>query len=175
MKVKKPVQEAPESQEAKETRPDPRLQALTEEVHVLKDKYLRAHAELENFKKRAAKERHEFFKYANEGLLRELLDVKDHLERSLGHVEQSSSENFQQGMELILKELLRLVEKFGVQEISTTGQTFNPKLHEALCHEVKEGVAPGTIVQEFKKGYVYHDRLLRPASVSIAAEGPPKA
>jgi len=135
------------------------------------EKFLRAYAELENYKKRTEKERAENLKYANEELLRDLLPFIDNLHRAIEHASSErndSPEALAEGVRLTLTELIRILEKYGVESIESVGKPFDPNLHEAMLQVETKDHEPLTIVEEFQKGYRIKDRLLRPARVSVA-------
>jgi molecular chaperone GrpE len=148
-------------------------QSLEEEIKAAQDRYLRLAAEFENYKKRAQKDQAEYAKYANERLLRELLPVLDNLQRALQHAQQSGSTNgLIEGVELTCKQYLEVLSRFGVRPIPSVGLPFDPALHQAVATVDPKGQAPNTIVEEYEKGYFLHDRVLRPATVTVAASGP---
>ncbi len=148
-------------------------QSLEEEIKAAQDRYLRLAAEFENYKKRAQKDQAEYAKYANERLLRELLPVLDNLQRALQHAQQSGSTNgLIEGVELTCKQYLEVLSRFGVRPIPSVGLPFDPALHQAVATVDPKGQAPNTIVEEYEKGYYLHDRVLRPATVTVAASGP---
>lgn len=135
------------------------------------EKFLRAYAELENYKKRIEKDRAENLKYANEELLRDLLPFIDNLHRAIDHASSEgndSPEALAEGVRLTLAELIRILEKYGVESIESVGKPFDPSLHEAMLQVETEDHEPLTIVEEFQKGYRIKDRLLRPSRVSVA-------
>lgn len=135
------------------------------------EKFLRAYADLENYKKRAEKEKSDNLRYANEELMRDLLPFLDNLERAVEHASSETDNNPQaliEGIELTLKELMRVLEKHGLKPIDSVGSPFDPNLHEAMMQTETEEYEPQTVVEEFQKGYLIRDRLLRPAKVSVA-------
>lgn len=135
------------------------------------EKFLRAYAELENYKKRTEKDRADNLKYANEELLRDLLPFIDNLERAVDHASFEKNRNPEaliEGVELTLRDLMRILEKHGLRPIESVGGQFDPNLHEAMMQVDSENHDPQTVVQEFQRGYVLKDRLLRPARVSVA-------
>lgn len=147
--------------------------SLEEEIKAVQDRYLRLAAEFENYKKRAQKDQAEYAKYANERLLRELLPVLDNLQRALQHAQQSGGTNgLIEGVELTCKQYLEVLSRFGVRPIPSVGQPFDPAVHQAVATVDPQGRAPNTIVEEYEKGYYLHDRVLRPAIVTVAASGP---
>jgi len=151
-----------------------RLDKKSQEAQESMDKYLRTYAELENFKKRIAKDQADWIKYANEGLIRELLTVMDNLMRAKAHSSQPSPELSQwvAGVELTVKQFEETLAKFGVTAIKTVGLPFDPSIHQAMLHMDSEAEA-GVIVEEFQKGYLLHDRVLRPALVAVAKKKSP--
>jgi len=133
------------------------------------NKWLYLYADFENYKKRVHKEKLDLLKYGNEGLAYELLEVIDSLEKALSHAnEKNGVKGLEEGIRLTMKQFLNVLEKFGVKPIQSMGTKFDPKFHEAVGEEEKEGQEPGTIVGETQKGYTLHDRLLRAARVIVA-------
>ncbi len=133
------------------------------------DLYLRQVAELENFKKRVAREKEEAFRYENEALVKDLLPILDNLERAVEHAELGDNgKPLLAGIEMVLKGFLEVLEKHGVTQISAKGEPFNPQKHEAFAQVESTDHEPNTVVEELNKGYVMADRLLRPSLVSVA-------
>jgi len=155
--------------EATPEQPDP-LQLAHEEAARNHDLYLRARADLENYRRRAQKDKEDLAKFANENLLRELLPVLDNLSRALDHAREGESESgaLLQGVEMTLLQFNKALEQFGVTPVETVGQTFNPDCHEAMGQLETTEHPPNTVVQELQKGYYLNQRLLRPALVMIA-------
>jgi len=152
---------------------DQQRQSLEEEIKAVQDRYLRLAAEFENYKKRAQKDQAEYTKYALERLLRELLPVLDNLQRALQHAQLSGGTNgLIEGVELTCKQYLEVLSRFGVRPIPSVGLPFDPAVHQAVATVDPQGRAPNTIVEEYEKGYYLHDRVLRPARVTVAASGP---
>src|SRR5580765_7319523 len=140
------------------------------QVEEKQDRLLRALAEAENFKRRTQRERDESVRYANESLLRDLIPVLDNLERALGAARTAGgAEGVVGGIELIHRELLKVLERAGVTRYSALGQTFDPTRHEAIARVVSVDAKPGTVVGETMPGYLLHNRVLRAALVSVAA------
>jgi len=144
--------------------------ALAEE----KERFVRLYAEFENYKKRSAREIKDYRKYANETLIRELLPIVDNLERALQSSGAAAGDAncIIQGVEMTLKEILRALEKFHVQPIQSVGESFDPNYHEAVGKEASAEYGEGTVVREYQRGYLLHDRLVRPAMVVVSAGGP---
>jgi molecular chaperone GrpE len=147
---------------------DPKVAELEGQLKEKENKYLYLYAEFENFKKRAAKERLDLLKYGWEGLAHELLEGLDNLERALSHLPPGTDKNLAGGLNMVLGQFKSTLQKQGVQEIASLGQTFDPNLHEAVAHEPSPK-PEGTIIQEHHKGYTLHGRLLRPARVTVSA------
>jgi molecular chaperone GrpE len=155
-------EEAPEGEEAL----DP-----VAELEKAQDRYLRLQADFENFRRRALAERHDIYQYGHQNLVKDLLSTVDNLERAIGHARESGGgdlEAFLQGVELVLREFLGILETHSVCEIEALGKAFDPALHEAMAQVVDESVAPNTVVDVLEKGYQLRDRLLRPARVVVA-------
>jgi molecular chaperone GrpE len=158
-----------------ETKEDKLLKQLEEkdmEIKKVNDKLLRSFAELENFKKRTEKEVREFKKYANEAIFFDMLTVVDNLERALYSVEDNVDEasGIREGVELTLKELLKTFEKHGVTQIKALDEQFDPAFHQAMMKEESEEHPENTVINEFQKGYVFKERLLRPAMVVVSVK-----
>ena len=145
-----------------------KLEGKEEEVKTLYDKLLRTQAEFENYKKRIEKEKSDLRKYAGEGILREIIHTVDNLEMAITHASESDqSKSISEGIEIILKQLLKSLERFGVKSFISIGEMFDPNRHEAVVQMESEEHEPNTIIAESQKGYFLHDRLLRPALVTV--------
>lgn len=141
---------------------------LAQENH---DRFLRVAAELDNFRKRKEREISDLRKYANQALLRELLGVVDNLERALASArENGQPEALMEGVEMTLKELLKIFDQFGVTPIEALEQPFDPNHHEAVMQEPSDAHPANTVIRELQKGYLLRDRLLRPAMVVVSTE-----
>ena len=137
------------------------------------ERFLRQAAELDNFKKRAAKEKEESLRYGNENLIRELLPILDNLERALAYAEgRGDGRPLLEGVEMTLRNFRDVLGKHGVRQITAKGELFDPQKHEAIAQVETEELPPNRVVEEHHKGYFLLDRLLRPALVSTAK--PPK-
>ncbi|MFZ6016521.1 MAG: nucleotide exchange factor GrpE [Nitrospirota bacterium] len=147
---------------------------LTTELQAMNDKYLRLYAEFENYKKRVNRDKEELLKYGNENLLYELLPIIDNLEMALKHSSNetstglSASGGLVQGVEITLKELLRTLEKFGLTPIEAIGKPFDPLIHHAMTLVEREDIEEKIVVEEFRKGYMFRDRVLRPSLVAVS-------
>jgi len=145
------------------------LQAKTQEAEEHRERYLRGAAEFDNARKRAAREREDYTRYANESLLRELLPVLDNFSRALQAARsEPAAAAVTAGVELIQRELLRVLEKFGVTPFDSVGQPFDPERHEAIARVPAVGQPEGTVVNETARGYMLNGRVLRPAMVTVA-------
>jgi len=134
------------------------------------DRFLRVSAEFENYKKRSAREMSEFRKYANESLISEMLTVVDNIERAIitsGSNDQANS-CIIEGVSLTLKEILKVFDNFGVKPIESLCKTFDPNFHQAVMQEESEDHPDNTVIAELQKGYMIHDRLLRPSMVVVS-------
>ncbi len=139
------------------------------------DLLLRERAELENFKRRMQREKGESLRFASEPMLRDILLVIDNLERAVAHAKGSEgSQALIEGVELVLRSLLDTIGKHGVSRVKAKGEAFDPSLHEAVAQVENTEVAPNTVLDEHQSGYQLHDRLLRPAMVSVS-KVPPQA
>jgi molecular chaperone GrpE len=157
---------APGGQAARVAELEAQLQAKTDEALQFKDKYLRAVADLDNFRKRALREKEEARNYGSENLLRDMLVVLDNMDRALeatGDVDQ-----IKQGVKMTHEQFKQILKQHGVEIIETAGTPFDPTHHEAVRHIETAEHEPGTVVQEFRRGYKYRERLLRPSMVSVA-------
>ena len=136
-------------------------------VVALKDETLRERAELDNQRKRLARDVDMARKFANERLLSELLPVLDSLDAGLGATGEEASA-LRAGLDLTMKQLLKVAGDNGLSVVNPIGDVFNPDLHQAISQADQPGAAPGTVLQVFQKGYLLNDRLLRPALVVVA-------
>lgn len=157
------VLEVSEREEKAEEKPSPE-----EELSELREKYLRLYAEFENYKKRVQREKEELIKYGNEALLYELLNVLDNLEMALKHSGENLSEGLVKGVEMTLREFQRITEKFGLVPIEALGKPFDPTLHHAMSQVERNDVEDKTVVEEFRKGYMYGDKVLRASLVAVS-------
>src|SRR4029453_14264066 len=149
---------------------EPDLEELKRQLGDKQDRLLRALAETENLRRRAQRDREDYVKYANETLLRDLIPVLDNLDRALAAArEAGGAGTVVEGVELIQRELLRVLERSGLARYSAVGQRFDPARHEAIARVVSGEAAPDTVVHETAPGYLLHGRVLRPALVAVAA------
>lgn len=140
---------------------------LEEELKEANDKYLRLSAEYQNFRKRTESEKLSIAAYSNEKIAKELLNVVDSFERALS-ADNTADESFKNGVELIYKQLIKVLSNFGVEPIETEGKEFDPNFHHAVLSEEAEGVEEGMILMEMQKGYTLKERVIRPAMVKVS-------
>ena len=164
------TEEAPaetEEAEAEETEEDlsAELEAAKTELAEKADQYLRLQAEFDNFRRRTIKEKEDLRQTANADLLSDLLPVLDNLERALVHAEGSP---ILEGIVMVQKQLLEILNRVGLEKAGAEGEAFDPKFHDAIMQEEKEGTESGTILEVLQPGYKYHDKLLRAAMVKVA-------
>jgi len=133
------------------------------------DKYLRLAAELENVRKRAARDVEKAHKFALERIVADLLEVRDSLEMALSTGDESSIENLKEGNETTLKLLATVMQRYGVEDIDPLGEPFDPNRHEAMTMQPSADAEPDSVLAVFQKGYALNGRLLRPARVVVAA------
>src|SRR5262245_4938626 len=145
------------------------LEPKTQEAEAQRERALRVMAEFDNAKKRAARDREEYTRYANESLLREILPVLDNFDRALQAARgEAGAAAVVAGVELIQRELLRVLEKFGVTPFVSVGQPFDPERHEAVARVPAVNQPEGTVVHETARGYMLNGRVLRAAMVTVA-------
>lgn len=163
------------------------LEEKTKEAKINYDKFLRACADLENYKKRAEKEKGDLINFANERLIKEILPAVDNLERAIDHIrvpeglpsnrsiggiKQGEDEldlsAIKDGIKLVLDNMVSVLKKFGIEVVSSLGEKFDPMKHEAVSQEETTEHKPGTVIKEFHKCYYLNNRLIRPAMVVIA-------
>jgi molecular chaperone GrpE len=150
------------------------LQALEEKAAKADanwDLYLRTRAELENYRRRAIRERQDAVRYAAQSVVEKLLPVLDSFEKAIEASQQSeapSLASLQEGVTLVQTQLKSVLAEVGLLEIDATGEVFDPNLHEAVAHQESAEIADGHVLHQIRKGYKLHDRLVRPATVVVA-------
>ena len=155
--------------------------ALQAEVAEYKDKWLRAHADIDNVRKRTEREKEEIAKYAVTRLARDIITVGDNFQRAIDAVPAEAADkdpvlkSFLDGVTLTERELLKALERHGIQRQQPMNEPFNPHLHQAVMEVPRTDVPEGTIVQVFQPGFLIEDRVLRPAMVGVAKGGPKAA
>ncbi len=136
------------------------------------ERLLRTTADFDNFKKRAAREKQDAIKFANESLLQKLIPVLDNFDMALAATQTAAKgdavQSLQTGVNMIYQQLKTALAEAGLEELDATGKPFDPNLHEAVSQKETTEVPEGQVVQQLRKGYKFRDRLLRPASVVVA-------
>lgn len=151
------------------------LMTIMAERDDYKDRYMRLAAEFENYKKRSERERADFLRRANENIIKELLPVLDNLERAIEHGRApGAQEALLEGVDMIAQELKKLLTRHGLADVVALGQPFNPELHQAVMQQDDDTVPENTVINEMQKGYVFHDRLLRPSMVVVSKRPAPE-
>jgi molecular chaperone GrpE len=165
--------EAPEPQQAAEPA-DGQLAAAKKEAAENQDRYLRAMADLENFRRRTVREKEELRLFASSRLLEDLLPALDNLALGLASARQPKADlkSLAGGVELVQQQLKGALAAHGLKEINPLGQPFDPHQHEAISHEPSPDVAAERVLRVVRTGYVLNGRLLRPASVVISSGKP---
>jgi molecular chaperone GrpE len=152
------------------------LNALREQAaqaEAMRDRYLRSVAEFENFRKRSARDRQEAVQFAAQGLMEKLMPVLDNLDMALAavsapHAQTATAESLKTGVDMVLSQLRSVLREAGLEEIDAMGQMFDPTWHEAVSQQETADAPEGQVVQQIRKGYRLHQRLLRPAMVVVA-------
>lgn len=144
-------------------------QEVEAKFNEINEKYVRLYADFENYRKRVAREKEELLKFAPEPLIFELLTVIDTLELALTHANDDDAlDSLKKGIEMTLKEFSRVLERSGLKQIEAFGKPFDPEFHEAMTHTKRDDVKPGTVVEEFRKGYALYDKLIRASLVAVS-------
>ena len=169
-------QEPTEAAETESTAPDgleSRLRELEAQAKDLSEQLLRKQADFENFRKRMFREKEEAIKFANSDLLTDLISIIDDFERAIRSSEESKDfESFHAGVEMIEKQFTSMLErKYGLKRFDSTGEEFDPEKHQAISvgDEVPDGQAQ-VVLEDYQRGYLLHDRVLRPAKVKVSLE-----
>ncbi|MEM9552877.1 MAG: nucleotide exchange factor GrpE [Acidobacteriota bacterium] len=149
----------------------PAAREVSAEDEPLRERLLRTLADFDNFRKRTEREKSDLRRYAVADLLKDFLGVVDNLERALGSA--GGIDDLKQGVDMILRQQLELMRRYGVRRVEADGQPFDPTVHEAVMRQESAEVAEPTVLQELQSGYMLHDRLLRPAMVSVAMPSAP--
>ncbi|MBM4322698.1 MAG: nucleotide exchange factor GrpE [Deltaproteobacteria bacterium] len=146
-----------------------RLEEKEKEAKENFDRFLRTAADLENYKKRAAREKEDWMKFANEDLMKSILPFIDNLERAVNHAEKVVDAGvLTEGIKLTLQQILQTLNRFGLVQFDSVGKPFDPARHEAMLVVETDQHEPDQVVEEFQRGYLFNERLLRPATVSVA-------
>ncbi len=164
---KSPKKRKPPAKTPSTKKHDEDIKKMKAEIQELKQEYLRQMADKENLRKRLEREKSEYYQYALSEFFGELLVVLDNFERSLESDDQQNLDSFQEGVEMIYKQLLDLINKYGVKPIDIRDKKFNPHLHQAFITEESEDIEDPQIGEEFQRGYTINERLLRPSLVKV--------
>jgi molecular chaperone GrpE len=147
----------------------PEFQALREDFEKFKDLYIRSQADLDNYRKRAAREREDSIRYANSSLLERLLPILDNFELGLDAAKNTpGAENILMGLGMVQKQLQDFLKDSGIEPVEAVGAEFDPNLHEAIGQEPSAEVAENIVLRQLRRGYKLRDRLLRPATVIVS-------
>ncbi|MBN2231547.1 MAG: nucleotide exchange factor GrpE [Deltaproteobacteria bacterium] len=160
---------APESAAAGPADAAAEVERLRGEVAELRDRILLVQADAENFRKRMNREKEDVIRFAKEEFIRDILPLKDNLERALAHTSEAERcDAIYAGVKMVLDQFASVLGKMGVTPVDALNHPFNPAFHEAMLQQESGEVPPNTVICEHQKGYCYHDRLLRPALVTVA-------
>jgi len=163
--------------------PDPRIGVLEDQVARERERAIRAEedagrvreallrksADFDNLKRRTEKDKADYFRFALAEAFTDILSVVDNFERALQHRSDATGDEFHAGIDMIARQLAETLKKYGVVEVPARELPFDPNVHEAVVREETESAAPGTVLEVLQKGYLLHERLLRPARVKVAA------
>ena len=157
------------AEEAEEQPAGAKEKALKDKVTALEDRVLRQMAEFENFRKRTTKEKEQMFSMGEKNVIEKILPVVDNFERGLTSIpEEEKGSPVASGMEMIYKQLRKVLEDLGVKEIEAVGKEFDPNFHNAVMQVESEEYESGVVAQEFIKGYMYRDQVIRHSMVGVA-------
>lgn len=147
-----------------------KVESLKNEAAETHDRLLRLAAEFENYKKRSAREMNDFRKFANESFVKAMLPVVDNLDRAIesSSNDKNANSSVVEGVNMTLREILKVFEQYGIKPFESLEKTFDPSLHQAVMQEDDEEYPENTVSKELQKGYMIHDRLLRPAMVVVS-------
>jgi molecular chaperone GrpE len=181
VEIEKQSEETEPAEAADSLVPDDQTPLTSEQLEELKDKaakadehwqrLLRTSADFDNFKKRAAREKQDAIKFANESLLQKLIPVLDNFDMALSAAQAAPSdaaESLQTGISMIYQQLKNAAGEAGLEEVDAAGKVFDPNLHEAVSQKESADTPEGSVLQQLRKGYKLRERLLRPASVVVA-------
>jgi len=163
-----------DTQEPEENDPvkilEAKVKKADEEATNSHDRLLRATAEFDNYKKRSQREITEFRKFANESLIKDLLPVMDNLERAIesSATDDKANKGILEGVEMTLNEIYKVLEKFNLKPLESDGKPFDPNFHQAVLQEETDKYPENTVLKVMQKGYILHDRLIRPAMVVVS-------
>ena len=162
---------APETvEQTKELTLEEQLAAKEKEARENWDRFLRERADMENYRRRVGREKEELLNYGNKSLLEEILPIIDNLERALAHASDESQGGVVEGIRITHAMLLSALKKFSVTPIESVGAPFDSAFHQAMVQVPTDQCEPNTVVEEYQKGYMLKERLLRPSMVSVATQ-----
>jgi molecular chaperone GrpE len=156
----------PDQQEVENLKQE--IESLKKECESANERLLRKQAEFENYRKRIDREKSEFMQFANSDLMKELLNALDSFDLAIRNA--AGDKNTLKGFQLIYKQLQDTMARFGLKPIEAKGKAFDPNFHQAVATQTAEGVEENTVIEEMRKGYTLHGRLLRPAMVSVSTK-----
>lgn len=146
-----------------------KMEKMEEEICVLKDKYMRTLADFDNYKKRVEREKQEIFRFGTESLILQLLPFDDIFEGVLKQMDNNpAADMVHKGVEMLKREFTRFLESIGVKKIDTKGAFFNHEFHEAIETVETDSYKEGEIIEEVRSGYIFNNRVIRPALVKVA-------
>ncbi|MBF0199796.1 MAG: nucleotide exchange factor GrpE [Desulfamplus sp.] len=154
-----------------DVQPAPSIDELIASLNAEKDRVLRLSAEFDNYRKRSAREMADFRKFANETIIKQLLTVVDNLERAIASGASDTSKDkgcIVEGVEMTHRDILKLFESFSVRTVDALGKPFDPSFHQAVAHQESDEHPDNTVINELQKGYLLHDRLIRPSMVVVS-------
>lgn len=173
-------EDAPSEEEAKQAQLEQDMATMKKELMDAKDKTMRTFAELENFRKRSARTLQEELKYANIGLMRDMLPIMDNLLRAIEAAQKQEAEGqltvpgeaLLNGVKMVVEQFNDVLAKHDCIQIEALNQPFDPNYHQAITQMPTNDVAPNTVTLETQKGYVLHDRVVRPSQVIVSCAKP---
>ena len=167
-KIEKSAEETQESDQDI-SRMQQELEEARSENSAAADMMLRLAAEMDNYKKRVAKERESLIKFGSQGIVQELLPILDNFERAIESADKLSDfDSFLEGVGMIFKQMYDALERKGVRRIDAVGETFDPNIHEAVVQVASQEYPENIVVEELQKGYMLHDRVIRPSMVAVS-------
>ena len=167
--VEQAAEEIKPSAEETEATAEQEMVKMQQELEEANDMMLRLAAELDNYKKRVAKERESLIRYATQDIIQGLLPILDNFERAIESASKSKdSDSFLEGVRMIFKQMYDTLERKGVSKIDAVGKTFDPTIHEAVMQVTSEEHPESVVVAELQRGYMLHDRIIRPSKVVVS-------
>lgn len=168
-KDSEPAEESEEESSPRKKRRERKADKQAEQIRELQDKYQRQIAEFDNFRKRTEKEKSQMYAMGAKDVLEKMLEVVDNFERGLTAIDgEDRDDAFVQGMQMVYKQMMETLDKLGVKPIEAVGKEFDPDYHNAVMHEEDEDAGENQVVEEFQKGYLYHDDVIRHSMVKVA-------